>query len=81
MCQYCQLVASDARRLGLAVGKEWCVVSRTKCGCSLASVKSKAKKKRKRDQDDSDEADQFSESDSELGELSLYVGSVCVSIW
>lgn len=32
-------------------------------------MKSKgAKKKRKRDQDDSDEADDFSESDSELGE-------------
>ena len=32
---------------------------------SLASVKSKGKKKRKRG--DSDEADEFSESDSELG--------------
>jgi len=36
--------------------------------CSLASVKSKGKKKRKRgDERDSDEAEEFSESDSELG--------------
>ena len=35
---------------------------------SLASVKSKGKKKRKRGvESDSDEADDFSESDSELG--------------
>jgi len=34
----------------------------------LASVKSKGKKKRKRgDEGDSDEAEEFSESDSELG--------------
>lgn len=39
-------------------------------GCSLASVKSKGNKKRKRGQaDDSDEAEDFSESDSELGEF------------
>lgn len=37
--------------------------------CSLASVRSKgAKKKRKRDEGNSDEAEDFSESDSELGE-------------
>ena len=36
--------------------------------CSLASVKSKGKKKRKRgDEGNSDEAEEFSESDSELG--------------
>jgi len=38
--------------------------------CSLASVKSKgAKKKRKRGEDNSDAAEDFSESDSELGKL------------
>ena len=38
--------------------------------CSLASVKSKGKKKRKRgDEGNSDEAEEFSESDSELGKL------------
>lgn len=44
-------------------------VSSPNGACSLAAVKSKgAKKKRKRGQDDSDEAEEFSESDSELGE-------------
>lgn len=46
--------------------------------CSLAAVKSKgAKKKRKRGQDDSDEADEFSESDSELGEHQLLCVAHC----
>ena len=43
--------------------------------CSLASVKGKTKKKRKRDED-SDEADEFSDSGSEIGKHHISASSV-----